>query len=199
MSRSSSVTPLVAAAAAVDAELREYDELARAARRIALDGEKALAHAARLLSESTQRQPRIQEKLRALVGEIEGARLRQKESLDMLVETSRALEARANEFDALMRRFAAVGESAQAIHRLTSEISTRKSSGASEADLLEGLLQIEQQMGKVISDAEDLARSAGRDGWPEMSRQADSIRQQVGSAKNTLALACKTVASRAPS
>jgi NTP pyrophosphatase (non-canonical NTP hydrolase) len=199
MPKSSPPSPLVAAAAAVDAELREYDDLAREAKHVALDGEKALARAARLLSESTQRQPRIQEKLKALVGEIEGARLRQQQSLDMLVETSRALEARANEFDALMRRFAAVGESAQAIHRLTSDISNKKNSGASESDLLEGLRQIEEHMGKVITDAEDLAREAERDGWPEMARQADSIRQQVGAAKNKLTLAYKTVAARAPS
>lgn len=199
MAKSSPPSPLVAAAAAVDAELRDYDELAREARHVALDGEKALAHAARLLSESTQRQPRIQEKLKALVGEIEGARLRQQRSLDMLVETSRALEARANEFDAIMRRFAAVGESAQAIFRLTSEISNKKNNGAPESDLLEGLRQIEERMGRVLTDAADLAREAERDGWPEMARQAGCIRQQVGAAKDKLALACKTVAARAPS
>lgn len=199
MSKSSLQSPLVAAAAAVDAELREYDELAREVKQVPLDGEKALARAARLLSESTQRQPRIQEKLKILVGEIEGARLRQQASLEMFVETSRALEARANEFDALMRRFAAVGESAQALHRLTSDISDKKNSGAPEADLLEGLRQIEEHMSKVVADAADLAREAERDGWPEMARQADSIRQQVGAARKKLALASRTVAARSPS
>jgi hypothetical protein len=199
MSKSSVPSPLVAAAAAVDAELRAYDELAREAKHVALDGEKALARAAHLLSESTQRPPRIQEKLKVLVGEIEGARLRQQESLDVFVETSRALEARANQFDALMRRFATVGESAQTIHRLTSDISTRRSGGAPEADLLEGLRQIEEHMARVIADAGDLAREAARDGWPEMARQADGIRQQVGAAKNKLVLAYKSVASRSPS
>jgi hypothetical protein len=199
MSKSSPPSPLVAAAAAVDAELREYDELARQVKHVALDGEKSLARAARLLSESTQLQPRIQEKLKVLVGEIEGARLRQQASLDMFIETSRALEARANEFDALMRRFAAVGESAQTIHRLTNDVSTKKNSGVPETDLLEGLRQIEEHMGKVIADAGDLAREAERDGWPEMARQADSIRQQVGAARNKLALASRSVAARAPS
>src|SRR5579862_2376963 len=109
MPKSSSVSPLVAAAAAVDEELREYDDLAREAQRIELDGEKALARAARVLAASTARQPHIQQKLQMLVSEIEAARVRQQSSLDALVEVSRTLEARATDFDTLMKRFAGVG------------------------------------------------------------------------------------------
>jgi hypothetical protein len=199
MPKPNTQSPLVAAAAAVDEELREYEELAREARRIALDGEKGLARAARLLSESTTRQPRVQEKLKTLVGAIEGARVRQQESLDVLVEISRTLEARAGEFDALMKRFASVGESAQIIQQLTNAVSAKKNSGAPETELLDGLRALEEHMRKVVVDAQELAREAERTGWPEMARQADSIEQQVRAAKNKLALAYQHVAARAPS
>jgi hypothetical protein len=192
-------SPLVAAAAAVDEELREYDELAREAQRITLDGEKSLARAARVLSASTERQPRIQEKLQALVAEIEGARVRQQQSLDALVDVSRALEARATAYDALMRRFAALGQSAQSIHRVSSDLTARKAAGAPESELLDGLRTVEERMLQVATDAEGLARDAGEDGWAEIARQADAVRQQLLAAKNKLSLAYKTVAARSPS
>ncbi len=199
MPKSPSVSPLVAAAAAVDEELREYDDLAREAQRIVLDGEKALARAARVLQASTSRQPHIQQKLQALVAEIEGARERQQSSLDALVQVSRALEERATGFDTLMKRFAGVGESAQSIQRLTAEVAALKSSGAPETQLLEGIRNLEEHMAVVVTDAGQLARDAEAQGWPEIARQADGVRQQVGAAKNKLSLAYKSVASRAPS
>jgi chromosome segregation ATPase len=189
----------VAAAAAVDEELREYDEIAREARRIELDGERGLARAARVLAASTTRQPRIHEKLQVLVAEIEAARGRQQESLDALVEVSQALESRAADFDALMKRFAAVGHAAQEVHGLTAELSARKAAGAEENELLDGLRILEERMHRVVGDADGLARDAEKNGWAEMARQADSVRQQVRAATNRLSQAYKTVAARAPS
>jgi chromosome segregation ATPase len=199
MPKSSAVSPLVAAAAAVDDELRQYDELAREAQHIVLDGEKALARAARVLAASTSRQPQIQEKLQLLVAEIEAARVRQQSSLDTLVAVSRELEARATEFDGMMRRFAEVGQSAQSIQKLTAELAALKASGAPESALLDGLRKLEDEMLAVVEDAASLARDAGEAGWQEISRQAEAVRQQVGAAKNKLSLAFKTVAARAPS
>jgi chromosome segregation ATPase len=190
---------LVAAAAAIDDELGEYDELAREVRRVELNGEKGLTRAASILEDATKRQPQIQEKLRALVGEIEAAQGRQQQSLDVLVEVSRALATRAAEFEALMTRFAALGESARGINQLTGQLSARKSEGAPDSELLEGLRSLETRIEGVIVDADGLAKDAERTSWPDIARQADAIRQQVGAAKNKLALAHRTVSERAPS
>ena len=201
MAKSSSppLSPLVRAAAAVDQELHEYDELARGAQRLVLDNEKALARGARALQDATGRQPRIQESLRALVGEIEGARIQQQKNLDILVEVARTLEARATQYGQLMDRFAALGESAQVVNQLTTTLSGRRTEGAPDGELLVGLQQLETQMSTVVDAADGLAHDAERDGWPEIARQADTVRQQVRSAKNKLALAHRTVAGRAPS
>jgi hypothetical protein len=192
-------SPLVATAAAIDEELREYDELAREAKRVEFNGEKALARATRILQEATTRQPRIQEKLRALVGEIQAAQARQQESLDVLVDVSRGLATRAAEFEVLMARFAALGESAKSVNQLTGQLSTRRNDGASPGELLDGLRTLEEQISTVLVDAEGLARDAKENGWPEIAVQAEAVRQQVGSVKNKLALAQRTMSERAPS
>ena len=183
----------------MDQELRDYDELARDAQALVLDSEKSLARGARALEEATARQPRIQEKLRALVGEIEAARIQQQKNLDTLVEVSRALEGRATQYGELMDRFAALGESAKAVNQLTTALSGRRTEGAPDGELLEGLQLLETRMNTVVDAADGLAQDAERDGWPEIARQADSVRQQVRSAKNKLALAHRSVAGRAPS
>jgi hypothetical protein len=110
-----------------------------------------------------------------------------------------ALEGRAASFDGLMNRFAALGESARGVNELTTGLSARKNEGAPESELLDGLRVLDEHMLKVVVDAEALAQDAAADGWPEISRQADSVRQQVRAAKNKLALAHRTVAARAPS
>jgi hypothetical protein len=199
MPKASSSSPLVAAAALLDQQLREYDDLASEAKKIQLDDEKALGRVARVLESSTTRQPAIQEALRTLVSEIDAARLRQQQSLDTLVEVSRALEARAFQFDALMKRFAALGESAHTVNQLTTEISAQQGEGVPESKVLDGLRELEQHMGRVVEGAEDLARDAEQNGWTELARQADAVRQQVRAAKNKLSLAQRTVAARAPS
>jgi len=199
MPKPNSASALVAAATAIDEELREYDQLAREAKRVELDSEKALARVARLLEDATTRQPQIQQKLRDLVGEIEAAQGRQQASLDALVEVSRALAARAGEFETLLGRFASLGESAKGINQLTAELSAKKNDGASHGELLEGLRALESRIESVILDADGLAKDAEQNKWPDIARQADAIRQQVAAAKNKLALAYRTVSERAPS
>jgi hypothetical protein len=199
MPKPNAIPPLVAAATAVDEELSQYDQLARDAKRVELDSEKSLARVARILEAATTRQPHIQEKLRALVREIEAAQGRQQASLDALVEVSRALAARAGELETLLGRFASLGESAKAVNQLTGELAARKSGGATDGELLDGLRTLESRIETVIVDADGLAKDAEQNQWPDIARQADAIRQQVAAAKNKLSLAYRTVSERAPS
>jgi hypothetical protein len=199
-SRSSkNVPPLVAAAAALDEELHAYDELAHEARRLKFDSEKSVNRGLRIIQESQERNEAVQEKLRALVTEIEQARQRQVESLNALLEAARTLEARAQEHQTLMARFAALAESAQRVNTLAIELSSKRSAGASDAELLQGLGELQMHMATVVGEAEALAQRATEQEWPELARQADAVRQQVLAAKNRLALAHKAVSTRAPS
>lgn len=192
-------TPLVAAAAELDEALRSYDELAAEARRVKVNSDKALERAIRLVQESAGKNELIQEKLKALVGEIERARVRQVESLNALLEAARTVQTRAEQHDVLTRRFGALSESAREVNALTLEISKRRSEGATEAEVLEGIGRIQLQMAAVVGEAEALSTLAQEGDWPDLARQGDAVRQQVLAAKNKLALAQRAVARRAPS
>jgi len=193
------VSPLVAAAAALDAELRAYDDLAREARRVSLTNQKGLQHAVHIVQESAGRNDAVQQKVRALVEQIEQARARQVESLQALLEAARAVQARAEQHDDLMRRFAALGESAQSVNSLAAELSAKRQAGAADAEVLHGLEEVEARMGTVASQAASLVALAADQKWPELAEQADAVRQQVLAAKNKLAMARERLATSAPS
>ena len=192
MAKPKSVPMLVATAAALDEHLRAYETLAREASRLEITDERSLVRAAALMEQSTKLQPHIQETLRALVVEIEAARDRQQLSLDALVTVSKSLEARAADFDAIMRRFAELGHAASVVNQLTADLSARRAAEVLESDLLRGR-DLNESMNKLVVDAEQLARDAEEKGWSDIASQADAVRQQVRSANNKLNLAYKAV------
>ena len=191
--------PLVAAAAALDDELRGLTELAEATADEPLDGDRSMSRVTRALSASVEQQARIEERLHALVEEIDRARVRQQESAEALVRAAHEFERRARSRDGLLARFAALGESAGRVNSLAVELSARKTAGAPDAEILERLAAIQVEMAAVVGDAETLAEAAKQDRWPEIMRQVDGLRQQMLAAKNKLALAKRSLASRAPS
>lgn len=193
------LSALVAAAAALEGELRAYDDLAREAQRIRIDSERGLRRAIAAVQESGGMSERIQERLRALVAEIESARVRQVESLNALLEATRTVERRSQQYTVLMQRFTELGESAGLVNALTMELSAKRDAGASDTEVLRALQGIQSQVAVVVAEAEALSDRAREEQWPDLARQADSVRQQVLSAQNKLALAHKTVAMRAPS
>ncbi len=195
----SHASPLVVAAAALDDELRHYDALAKEASASPVNSGKALERAKQLVEESASRSEAIQERLRALVAQIEEARLRQVDSLKMLLEAARLVQARTKQYDALLGRFKALGEGAHSVNALASEVSLKRSAGASEAEILEGIGQIQVHMASVVAEAEAISALAASQDWPDVARQADAVRQQVLAAKNKLTVVQRAAAKRAPS
>lgn len=192
-------SPLVLAAAALDEELRRYDSLAEEAKKSHINSGKALERAVRVVQESTGRNEAVQAKLRDLVKEIEDARVRQVESLNTLLEAAQRAQARSEQYEGLLQRFAALGESARHVNTLAVEANAQRQSGAPEATILQGLDEVQTQMAAVVAEAEALVALATDQDWTDLERQADSVRQQILAAKNKLVAARRAVATRAPS
>jgi len=161
--------------------------------------EKGLSRAARLLTDSVEYRARIEEKLRALVGEIEAARTQQQQSIQALLEVAHELDERSKERDTLLARFGALGATAARVSGLAVKLGDRRNEGAGEQELLERLGDIRGQMERVAAEARALAETAEAGGWTEIARQADALRQEVLSTQNKLAMAQRSLAARAPS
>ncbi len=190
---------LVVAAASLVDELRALDALAEEAKHCRMRTEKGLSRATRLLTDSVEYRARIEEKLRALVMEIEAARTHQQQSIQALLEVAHELDERSKERDTLLSRFGALGASAAQVSELAVKLGERKSEGAGDQELLERLGDIRGQMDRVASEARALAEAAEVGGWAEIALQADALRQEILAAQNKLAMAQRSVAARAPS
>ncbi len=199
MGRPKETPSLVVAAASLVDELRALDGLAEEAKHCRMRTEKGLSRATRLLTDSVEYRARIEEKLRALVMEIEAARTHQQQSIQALLEVAHELDERSKERDTLLSRFGALGASAAQVSELAVKLGERKSEGAGDQELLERLGDIRGQMDRVASEARALAEAAEVGGWAEIALQADALRQEILAAQNKLAMAQRSVAARAPS
>ncbi len=199
MKQPNAASTLVLAAAALDDELRALDELAQSAKAASLRTDKGLTRVTHTLTESVEQRARIEEKLRALVAEIDAARLRQEHSVTALVEVAHELGERSKEREGLLHRFSELQGSAASINELTHELSRRRAEGATDQEVLGKLDEIHTRMEGVAAAARELVERAETDGWSEIARHADAVRQQIQSAKSNLAAAQRKIAAGAPS
>jgi len=165
---------LGAAAAALEAELRRFEQVAELAARLELKSQKNLERAARAAQDAGEAQGRVAERVRALVEEIARARERQEDQAKHLELRAQQIRSRRELLDALLARFAQLGNEAAEVNALL-----MKGGGVDEA---------EERLGRVASSAEELLRDAERDGFEDAVRQAESVRHQSLSARNKLKL-----------
>jgi len=165
---------LGAAAAALEAELRRFEQVTDLAARLELKSQKNLERAARAAQDAAEAQARVAEKVSALVEEIGHARQRQESQAAQLTERAREIQSRRQVLDALLARFARLGNEAAEVNALL-----QKGGPVEEAA---------QRLERVAASAEELLGDAQRDGFEDATRQAESIHKQSLSARNRLKL-----------
>jgi predicted urease superfamily metal-dependent hydrolase len=165
---------LGASAAALEGELRKFEQLADLATRLELKSQKNLERAARAAEEAADAQGRVAERVRALVEEIARARGRQESQARQLEERALEIGARREKLDALLARFAQLGNDAAEVNALLKQG--------------ERVEEAEERLGRVADAAAELLRDAEQEGFEDAARQAESVRQQSLSARNKLKL-----------
>jgi len=165
---------LGAAAAALEAELHRFEQLAELAARLELKSQKNLERAVRATEDAAAAQARVADRVRDLVEQIAQARERQESQSRNLEDRAKEIQSRRELLEALLARFAALGTEAAEVNALLKQ-------GGRVADA-------EERLGRVAASAEELLRDAERDGFEDAVRQADSVRQQSLSARNKLKL-----------
>lgn len=179
------------AALAVEGELRKFEQLSLAARRMPIDTHRQLERAARATMEAAEGQARVKAALDALVQTIQALRERHERNLLALGERSEAIGQRASEITPLYERYAALGDESRLLNEAVKE-SAALAQGAKTpeqigafAATLEG---IEGRMAKLGEDARELAREAAAAGATDLVEQAEALRQRVAAVKNKLAM-----------
>lgn len=199
MTKSKTTLPeLVAAAEAVEAEVRRFEEVSSAGCKIRLNTEKSLSKAARALNDALAHQERIAEQLRVLAEAMVNMQKRQEKAAEALAARAVEIRDRTASFSEQMRRFALLGEEAGKVTLLLHDVGT---GGATDADdkartaNAARMAEVDVRMTQLIEQARELAASSRAEDMPEISRQAESLQQQIASAHARLGLAKRALRS----
>jgi DNA repair exonuclease SbcCD ATPase subunit len=182
-------SPLLAAAEALEEELRRLASLAREAQRLPLDSQRNLERTKDKLAELSD----VDDRLRPLVAGLMSA---VKQLVDDQQAQTAALTARAEElrrrsqvFHELMVRYAELGKASQELNALMQAFAGGARPGAgSAAGESPSLAEVRASIAQLIESAAQAAQAAEREGFEDIARQAQSLRQQLLSARNKLEL-----------
>jgi hypothetical protein len=183
-------SPLTAAAASLEAELKRYADLASEAMHAPLTSEKNIDRAGRALLAAAECEKGLTDLVRTLVEAVGTARQTQEATSSSLAERGALIVARRAELDGLMTRFAMLGETAKALNEGLQKLGGYKGNpydGNDASELREALGQIDVGMTTVAEHAAELAKEAAARELSDLGRQADGLRQQILAAKNRLA------------
>ncbi|MCU1280868.1 MAG: hypothetical protein JWM53_4414 [bacterium] len=179
-------SPLKVAVQALDEELDRFDALAQSAQRTPLTSERNLEKAATAINQAAESQQRVHGHIQALIDAISAARVKHDKTAEELVKTRDEVQARGERFQTQLGRFAALGKEAADISTFVRQLGELK--GKPSGEVVAQLTEVQERMGKVVEGATALGAEAETEKMEDLSRQCDSLKQQVQSALNKVSL-----------
>jgi chromosome segregation ATPase len=191
-------TPLAKAAAALEAELLEYEKFVAEVKRMNLNTEKSMHRAKDLLEHCAAGEQRMAERLQAFAAAMQDVQVRQQGCISEAVAAAEKIQQRIQQRSTLLERFSALGELARALNEPVAALEA-KEGDANAQDLLKTLSEVAERTESVVAEAEALGADAVSDDWQDIAREATTLKQQLQSARNKILVAQRDVAGRTPS
>ncbi|MFL5348941.1 MAG: hypothetical protein ACJ8AT_29430 [Hyalangium sp.] len=195
--RDKSPSELVAAAEALDSQLTRFESLADQFHKTPLNSEKSLERASKLLRDVAEQDQVLNASVSALVAAVTGARDRQQKHAEAVNARAQELQQRAETFKSLLERYGALGQSAAELNQRMQEFAAQRAKAQTpeqNVEILGTLDALNERMGQVAEEAQSVTQLADEQDFSDVGRQADSLRQQLLSARNKLNLLRKGLA-----
>jgi uncharacterized coiled-coil DUF342 family protein len=168
---------LLRAAASLEAELGQLESICRTARKIPLTSEKNIARAAKELEQALTLPERLALGLQALASAMATMQARQQAALEPLAAFANEIQQRHQRLREHMQAYAALGSAA-------AEVTARIQAG--EGGRAAVLSDVDAQLAKISADARALFDAAHADDFPELTREADALKQRAASLRRRL-------------
>ncbi|NNB99206.1 hypothetical protein HI113_35480 [Corallococcus exiguus] len=183
---------LVSAAQSLDAELLRFEALSEQLKEAPLTSEKHLERASKTLKDLADLDDALRMRVGALVQAITGVRNRQQAQADAVNVRAQELQQRTEVFKELLTRYGALGQSAADLNGRMQEFAALRQQATRTAEedarLTEVFTALQARMAEVADDAATLTSAAEEAKFTDIGRQAESLRQQLLSARNKLGL-----------
>jgi DNA repair exonuclease SbcCD ATPase subunit len=182
------VPEIIQAAEAIERDLQRLEELSRSIRKMRLNSEKSIARAGRSLQEALQQQEQLAAGLRVLGEAMVHMQERQQAAISALASHAVEIQAQASKVTEHMEMFAALGTKAAEATQLLQMLPPPYGAGepgenGAPVDPPAQLIKIETLLGALAEEAKALATSADLADLSEISREANSLRQRLDSAR----------------
>jgi hypothetical protein len=194
-------SPLVAAAQAFDVTLERFAALAEGLRKGSLDSQRNLERAAEALKQVASCEEELQARAQELMAALAAARDAQQAQAELVRLRALEIQGRSEELARLMRAFEAIGKDAAGLNTSAQQLAARKRTPdemVKDGELLAGLDELQERMSAVLGAGEKLATDARAADFEDLSRKADSLRQQILAARNRIGLLKEALVRAAP-
>lgn len=175
---------LVVTAQALEDEIARFEGVVAEALRAGLDSQKALERAAELLKAVVAADQRITDRVNALVSAVHRARERREERAKVVAARAQEIEARSNVYGKLMEEYRGIGTAAGEVTQTLMAVAGAQPSAREAA-----LAAAREQVGALAERAKRLVDQARDDGFQDISRQAEGLKNQLHQALNKVMLA----------
>jgi hypothetical protein len=181
---------LVQAAAALEQELKRFESLAEEIRDTSMHSQKQLERMARAMGEVADADERLVAQVRALLAALNVRRDRQQALAADVNARAQELQQRTAVYQELMQRFAAIGQEAGGLSTHVQELFGRMQSAQAQTpeELIGAIHSVCERMAEVAESAHALSKDAQAQEFTDVARDADSLRQQLLSARNRASL-----------
>lgn len=200
MPRDDDSSALDATAAALSAELVQLEKTIRETDRLAIDSDKALQRARKMLESCAAHEVKLAQHLTALAQAIQASQQRIQSCMEQTVGLSQRIAARSEERTALLERVAGLGRRAGEIQVPIQNAMARGVDGGSAPTEVLGVIgEIVLATGVLLDEATSIAADARAAEWGDVARQADGLRQQIQAVRGKVVGLQRTLGERAPS
>ncbi len=186
---------LVTAARSLDEGLERFEALAQQLQDAPLQAEKHLEKASATLKALADMDEELRARVAGLVGAISQVRDRQQTQAEAVQARAMELQQRTEIFKDLLVRYGSLGQSAGELNVRMQEFAAQRQQAKTpeeNAALATSFQSLQDRMGEVADEAQSLSQAAEEKDFNDISRQAESLRQQLLSARNKLSLLQKS-------
>jgi DNA repair exonuclease SbcCD ATPase subunit len=168
---------LIRAATALENEIATLEAVSRAARKLPLNSEKNIVKAGKELSQALALQERLGDKLRELAAAMGGMQSRQEAAIVPLAEFASEIQIRMERLEKHLQAYAALGKSAADVTTLV------QSESGDRSAIIE---QLQARLIELETGARELVEAARADDFPDLVRDADTLKQRVAAVRKRL-------------
>lgn len=192
-------SPLVAAAAALEAELARWQDIVDEAEQLEVTSEKQLGRAKTLLESCGECEKTLAQSLHTFVTAMQSVQDKQRTCMERTIAAAKKVQERVAVRSGLLERFADLGKRAAEVNGPVGAVMEAIQKEAKPDELVGPLKEVAEKTDEVVTAAESVAKEAREAEWLDIAREADALKQQIQSVKNKVITAHRNVASRASS